>query len=63
MVDRANHGFPTGWTVWLVLHDGSRHRVRLTEAPFLPGFIDTLQHHAARLRAWIYAPGRPQPFL
>ncbi|TQN41589.1 hypothetical protein FHU33_0958 [Blastococcus colisei] len=63
VVDRAHGRLGTGWTVWLLLHNGSRHHVQLTEAPFRPGFNRALERHAARLRAWIHAPGRPQAFL
>ncbi len=63
VVDRADGRFGTGWTVWLVLHDGFRHRAQLTEAPFRPGFNGALDCHAARLRAWIHVPGRLRPFL
>jgi hypothetical protein len=63
VVDRADGRFGTGWTVWLLLHDGSRHHVQLTEAPFLPGFNKSLEPHAAWLRAWIHGPHRPQPLL
>ena len=62
LVDRAGGRFSTGWAVWLVLHNGSRHRVQLTEAPFRPGFDSALERHATRLRAWIHAPGSPQAF-
>ena len=62
VVDRADGRIGTGWTVWLVLRDGSRHRVQLTEVPFRPGFDGALAREAARLRAWIQAPGHPQPF-
>jgi hypothetical protein len=62
VIDRAHGRFGTGWTVWLVLHDGSRHHVQLTETPFRPGFISALERHAARLRAWIHAPGARSPF-
>jgi hypothetical protein len=61
VVDRAGR-FGAGWSVWLVLHDGSRHRVQLTETPFRRGFTGVLERNAARLRAWIQAHGRPQPF-
>lgn len=63
VVDRADGRFGTGWTVWLVLRDGSRHRVQLTEAPFRPNGNGALARDAARLRAWIQAPGQPQPLL
>ena len=60
LVDQADGRFGTGWTVWLILHNGSRHRVQLTEAPFRPGCNGVLERHAARLRTWIHAPGGPQ---
>jgi hypothetical protein len=63
VVDRADGRFGAGWSVWLVLRDGSRHRVQLTDVPFRPGFTGVLERHAAALRAWIHAPGRPQPSL
>ncbi len=63
VVDRADGGFGGGWTVWLMLHDGSRHRVQLTEVPFRPGFTSALERHAVRLRTWIHAPDSPQAFL
>lgn len=62
VVDRADGRLGMGWTVWLVLRDGSRQRVQLTEVPFRPGFDGALTREAARLRAWIHAPGQPQPF-
>ncbi|MGY1593082.1 hypothetical protein ACI79D_13970 [Geodermatophilus sp. SYSU D00708] len=62
VVDRADGRFGTGWTVWLVLRDGSRQRVQLTEVPFRSGFNGALERNAERLQAWIHAPGRPQPF-
>ncbi len=62
VVDRANGRFGTGWTVWLVLHDGSRHRIQVAETPFRPGLTSALERHAAGLQAWIHAAGGPQPF-
>ena len=63
VVDRADGRFGVGWTVWLVLHDGPRHPIQLIEAPFRRGFSGALDRNAMRLRAWIHAPSRPQPFL
>lgn len=59
VVDRADGRIGTGWTVWLVLRDGGRHRIQLTETPFLPGFKTLLARDAARVRTWIQAGNRP----
>jgi hypothetical protein len=53
----------SGWTVWLVLQDGSRHRVQLTEAPFRTGFAGRLERQAEEIRRWIVADSRPAPYL
>lgn len=54
-VDRAGRG----WAVWLLLDDGTRLRLDVTEAPFLGPSAATLDRQAAALRAWI--EGRPPP--
>ncbi|MGY1692454.1 hypothetical protein [Geodermatophilus sp. SYSU D01105] len=61
VVDRAAGRLGGGWAVWLVLRDGSRHRVQLTEVPFLPGSTGRLARDAARLQEWIRTPGAPRP--
>jgi hypothetical protein len=65
VVDRASRlGMPgSGWTVWLVLQDGSRHRVQFTEAPFRSGFAERLERPAEQIRRWIAADSRPAPYL
>jgi hypothetical protein len=57
VVDRAERHFGTGWTVWLVLRDGSRHPIQLTETPFRRGFTQRLERDAAAVRAWIRTEG------
>ena len=56
-VDRA--GGRRGWAVWLLLDDGTRHRLDVTEVPFLGPSSTTLERQAAAVRAWL--DGRPQP--
>jgi hypothetical protein len=46
-----------GWAVWLRLSDGMRHRLDVTEAPFLGPSSATLQRQADAVRAWL--DGRP----
>lgn len=50
-----------GWAVWLRLADGERHRLDVTEAPFLGPFQGTLERQAAEVRAWL--DGRPHAHL
>jgi hypothetical protein len=50
-----------GWAVSLRLADGSRHRLDVTEAPFLGPFATTLERQAAEVRAWL--EGRPHAYL
>ena len=57
-VDRAA-GPGRGWAVWLRLDDGTRHRLDVTEAPFLGPSQATLERQADSVRAWL--DGRPQP--
>ena len=57
-VDRAAG---RGWAVWLLLDDGTRHRLDVTEAPFLGPSSATLERQADALRAWL--DGRPHAFL
>ncbi len=62
VIDRANGARGLGWSVWLVLRDGSRHQVQLTQAPFRAGLFErALERDAAKLRAWIRS--EPQPFV
>ena len=51
-IDRAG-GSGRGWAVWLLLADGTRHRLDVTEAPFLGPFSATLERQAAELRIWL----------
>jgi len=57
-VDRAGRS-GRGWAVWLLLDDGTRHRLDVTEAPFLGPSSATLERQAAAVRAWL--DGRPVP--
>ncbi len=50
-----------GWALSLRLADGSRHRLDVTEAPFLGPFATTLERQAAEVRAWL--EGRPHAYL
>ena len=50
-----------GWAVSLRLADGTRHRLDVTEAPFLGPFATTLERQAAEVRAWL--EGRPHAYL
>ncbi|MCF6745983.1 hypothetical protein E9529_17210 [Blastococcus sp. KM273128] len=51
-IDRA--GRPgRGWAVFLLLDDGTRHRLDVTEAPFFGPFHETLERQAAAVRAWL----------
>ncbi|MCF6506794.1 hypothetical protein E9549_05150 [Blastococcus sp. MG754426] len=51
-IDRA--GRPArGWAVFLLLDDGTRHRLDVTEAPFFGPSHDTLERQAAAVRAWL----------
>ncbi|SFF64026.1 hypothetical protein SAMN05216574_12061 [Blastococcus tunisiensis] len=54
-VDRAGRG----WAVWLVLDDGTRHRLDVTEVPFLGPSSATLERQAGAVRGWL--DGRPPP--
>jgi hypothetical protein len=58
-VDRAGRSAGRGWALWLLLDDGSRHRLDVTEVPFLGPSSATLERQAAAIRAWL--DGRPQP--
>lgn len=58
-IDRAGRS-GRGWAVWLLLDDGTRHRLDVTEVPFLGPSSATLEQQAAAVRAWV--DGRPQPF-
>ena len=53
VVDRANGPRGSGWAVFLVLADGSRHPVQITQAPLLRLFALRLERDADRLRRWI----------
>ena len=59
-VDRAGDRSGRGWAVWLVLDDGTRHRLDVTEVPFLGPSSATLERQAAAVRGWL--DGRSQPF-
>ena len=56
-VDRAGGRAGRGWAVWLLLDDGTRHRLDVTEAPFLGPSSVTLEQQAAAVRGWL--DGRP----
>jgi hypothetical protein len=58
-IDRAG-GAGRGWAVWLQLDDGTRHRLDVTEAPFLGPFSATLEQQADAVRAWL--DGRPHVY-
>jgi hypothetical protein len=60
-VDRAARRGGRGWAVWLLLEDGSRHRLDVTEVPFLGPSSATLERQAAAIRAWL--DGRPHAHL
>jgi hypothetical protein len=60
-IDRAGGRSGRGWAVWLRLADGTRHRLDVTEAPFLGPFHATLEQQADAVRAWL--DGRNQAFL
>jgi hypothetical protein len=60
-IDRADDRHGRGWAVFLVLADGSRHRLDVTEAPFLGPFLGRLERQADEVRAWV--DGRPQSLL
>jgi hypothetical protein len=59
-VDRAGRS-GRGWAVWLLLDDGTRHRLDVTEVPFLGPSSATLERQAAAVRAWL--DGRPGAHL
>ena len=59
-IDRAGGRSGRGWAVWLVLDDGTRHRLDVTEVPFLGPSSTTLEQQAGEVRAWV--SGRPQSF-
>ncbi|WP_116452002.1 hypothetical protein [Blastococcus litoris] len=50
-----------GWAVSLRLAEGERHRLDVTEAPFLGPFQATLDRQAAEVLAWL--DGRPHAHL
>ena len=52
-VDRAGGRGGRGWAVWLLLDDGTRHRLDVTEVPFLGPSSATLERQAAAVRAWL----------
>ena len=52
-IDRAGGPAFRGWAVWLALDDGTRHRLDVTEAPFLGPSRATLERQAAEVRAWL----------
>jgi hypothetical protein len=51
-IDRSGRG----WAVWLVLEDGTRHRLDVTEVPFLGPSSATLDRQAAAIRRWLEDP-------
>ena len=55
-VDRAGRG----WAVWVVLDDGTRHRLDVTQAPLLGPSAATLERQADAVRAWL--DDRPHAF-
>jgi hypothetical protein len=57
-IDRANG---RGWAVFLLLTDGSRHRLDVTEVPFLGPFLGKLERDAAAVREWV--DGRPRSLV
>ena len=59
-VDRANGRFGQGWTLWLRLSDGGRHRIDVTQVPFRSLFARRIERDAEAVRAW--ASGTPQPY-
>ncbi len=60
-IDRAGGRGGRGWAVWLVLDDGTRHRLDVTEAPFLGPSAATLERQSHAIRAWL--DGRPHAYL
>jgi hypothetical protein len=52
-VDRAARRAGRGWALWLLLDDGTRHRLDVTEVPFLGPSSATLQQQADAVRAWL----------
>ena len=59
-IDRAGGRSGGGWAVWLWLADGTRHRLDVTEAPFLGPFAATLERQADEVRTWL--DGRSHAF-
>ena len=49
-----------GWAVLLLLEDGSRHPLDVTETPFLGPSLGRLERQVAEVRAWLEA--RPPSF-
>ena len=49
-----------GWAVLLLLEDGSRHPLDVTETPFLGPSLGRLERQVAEIRAWL--EGRPRSF-
>ena len=61
-VDRAYRGRgSTNQSVYVVLRDGTRVRLDVTEVPFRTLFGGRLERDAEAVREWV--AGRPQPFL
>ncbi|TQN40808.1 hypothetical protein FHU33_0157 [Blastococcus colisei] len=60
-IDRADGwlGRGRGWAVFLVLEDGSRHRLDVTEMPSSGEVLGRLERQADEIRGWV--SGRPQP--
>jgi hypothetical protein len=49
-----------GWAVLLLLEDGSRHPLDVTETPFLGPSLGRLERQVAEVRSWL--EGRPRSF-
>ena len=60
-IDRADGwlGSGRGWALFLVLDNGSRHRLDVTEVPSLGPRLGRLERQADEIRAW--RDGRPPP--
>jgi len=53
VIDRAGGRGGNGWAVFLCLHDGSRHRLDVTEVPFRQMFGRGLERDTESVRAWV----------
>ena len=52
-VDRAARRGGRGWAVWLLMEDGTRHRLDVTEVPFLGPSAPNLERQSGAVRAWL----------